>query len=141
MNYLMVIAILFLPRLAAAQDENVDPYAECSQIVDGEPFNNFPFLSQEGRYSMFNHDYEAKILLGVKCSAEQIVTFMDSAGWELEKDEPREFENQDFISDRILQFCLPNSFFWRLIAQKCRAKSNVYTYESRITWISTGPTK
>ena len=140
MKYLLVIAILFLPRLAAAQDENVDPYVECAELLNSPPLNQLLIQNDGNDYGKINE--LGKSLLGIECSRDQITNYFLRANWELKMEYEHYSVNGPpdslFEADWGLIFCKPRKLPWRLFFYRCQATSNFYFFEGRVAHISAG---
>ena len=142
MKYLLVIAILFLPHLAAAQDQNVDPYAECAELLNSPPLDTLLIQNDGNDYDLLRSDHLGASLLGVKCSRDQIVKYFLSAGWEFEGESKGYSLNgppsDQFEKDYSIAFLKPRKFSWRLVYGRYEAIGGFSMFEGRVTHIIAG---
>jgi len=139
MKLLFLILSLILPQVMMAQEADADPYAECAAVLASAPANQLAEMSKDGTYGKIDkllHPY----ILGMNCSVDQIIEYMENAGWEfkrlLEYDSLRETYRYSF--DTNASFCLPERGLWRLF-NHCGGGAAIYWGDGEITWISIGP--
>lgn len=138
MRWLLIISAFVLPAEVFAQDEVVDPYAECGEVLNPEFSAELVTTSKEGTYWYTGQALDSA-LVGKKCSVEKITIYMQSSGWiirergEIIYEFP--FSNSQFTADQLLRFCLPNTGLWRLF-EKCGGTAGFYIFEGNVTRVS-----
>lgn len=138
MKWLLFICVFFLPVAVFAQDEEVDPYAECGEILSSTLANEFVSKTQDKTFGSIGVPLRL-VLVGEACSVDQVVGYMTKAGWELERggiknyDMPRDSYLYDF--DSVALFCLSERGLLRLF-NRCRGEARFFWIGETITWVS-----
>lgn len=128
----------------SALAQEVDDISECAKLLSSPPLDNLLTQNDGQDYGEISSDRQGEVLLGVKCSRDQIVGYFLSANWEFvgeqfrhpygESGPPSEHYKIDFS----LAFCLPRKLPWRLIFYRCEANSGFSMFEGRVTHINAG---
>ena len=141
MKLFLLISLLIFPMCAMAQDEDIDPYRECAEVLSSPPAYALAEMSDDGTYGKFD-DLIRPHILGKTCSADQITKYMLDAGWELGGKGITTYEIQhesahgtyQYSYNSKISFCLPERGFWRLL-NHCGGGAGFFLLGEKISWL------
>ncbi len=146
---LISLLALLMSSLAFAQDAVIDPYAECAEILASPPFDDILTRNEGHDFNEISSRNSGRALLGLECSAGEVIEFFEGAGWELIRLEEKRllgpFERgdgtPDFYIDAVANFCLKRPTLFGIFDFRCRPTASVYFHEGRISGLDTSMNK